>query len=65
VRNLRIGDRVCAYDYANPHGGFYAEYVAVDSQHLGRVPQHLDNLHAGALPTTGLTALQGIMITSM
>jgi NADPH:quinone reductase-like Zn-dependent oxidoreductase len=60
VRNLNIGDRVCAYDYANPHGGFYAEYAAVDSQRLGRVTKDLDILQAGALPTTGLTALQGI-----
>ncbi len=60
VRTLRLGDRVCAYDYANRKGGFYAQYVAVDTEHLGRVPQPLDHLQAGALPTTGLTALQGI-----
>jgi len=60
VRRFRIGDRVYAYDYANPKGGFYAEYVAVDANHAGRVPRRLDLLHAGATVTTGLTALQGI-----
>jgi NADPH:quinone reductase-like Zn-dependent oxidoreductase len=60
VRNVRLGERVWACDYANPKGGFYAEYVAVSVQHAGRVPQHLDLLQAGAAPTTGLTALQGI-----
>jgi NADPH:quinone reductase len=60
VRRFRIGDRVYAYDYANPKGGFYAEYVAVDANRAGRVPRRLDLLHAGATVTTGLTALQGI-----
>ncbi len=60
VRRFRIGERVYAYDYANPKGGFYAEYVAVDANHAGRVPRGLDLLHAGATVTTGLTALQGI-----
>ena len=60
VRRFRIGERVYAYDYANPKGGFYAEYVAVDANRAGRVPRRLDLLHAGATVTTGLTALQGI-----
>jgi NADPH:quinone reductase len=60
VRNVRLGERVWACDYANPKGGFYAEYVAVNVQHAGRVAKHLDLLQAGAAPTTGLTALQGI-----
>jgi NADPH:quinone reductase len=60
VRRFNLGDRLWACDYANPKGGFYAEYVAVDSQHAGRAPKHLDLLQAGAAATTGLTALQGI-----
>ena len=60
MRRFRIGERVYAYDYANPKGGFYAEYVAVDANHAGRVPRGLDLLHAGAAVTTGSTALQGI-----
>ena len=57
---FRIGDRVWAYHYANRKGGFYAEYVAVNASHVGRVPKHLDLLHAGGAATTGFTALQGI-----
>lgn len=60
VRRLRVGDRAWAVDYANPKGGFYAEYVAVDAGHAARVPRRLDLLHAGAAVATALTALQGI-----
>jgi NADPH:quinone reductase-like Zn-dependent oxidoreductase len=60
VRRFNVGERVWAYSYANPKGGFYAEYVAVKARDAGRVPKHLDPLQAGAAPTTGLTALQGI-----
>ena len=60
VRRFDIGDRLWAYHYANPKGGFYAEYVVVDAQRAGPVPKHLDRIQAGAGATTGLTALQGI-----
>lgn len=60
VRRFRAGDRVWAYDFLDRKGGFYAEYVAVDAEHVGRVPEQLDLLHAGAAAVTGLTALQGI-----
>jgi len=60
VRGVRPGDRVWACHYSNPKGGFYAEYVAVDVGSVGRAPEHLTLLEAGAAPTTGLTALQGI-----
>jgi NADPH:quinone reductase-like Zn-dependent oxidoreductase len=60
VRRLEIGDRVWAYAYGNPKGGFYAQYVAVDADNVARVPSHLTMLDAGAGAVTGLTALQGI-----
>jgi NADPH:quinone reductase-like Zn-dependent oxidoreductase len=60
VRRFDVGDRVWAYHYANPKGGFYAEYVAVDVAHVGNMPRRLDFEQAGAGATTGLTALQGI-----
>jgi NADPH:quinone reductase len=60
VRRFDVGDRVYAYRYANPKGGFYAQLVAVDADHVARVPRPLDLLQAGAAPATGLTALQGI-----
>jgi NADPH2:quinone reductase len=60
VRRLGIGDRVWAYAYENPKGGFYAQYAAVDADAVAPVPPVLDLLHAGAAATTGLTAHQGI-----
>ena len=60
VRRFRVGDRLWAYHYANPKGGFYAEYVAVDVRHAGPVPAHLDFLQAAAAATTGLTAIEGV-----
>jgi NADPH:quinone reductase-like Zn-dependent oxidoreductase len=60
VRRFDIGERVWAYHYANPKGGFYAEYVAVDVEHVGSMPRRLNFVEAGAGATTGLTALQGI-----
>jgi len=61
VRRLHLGDRVWAYEYGNPKGGFYAEYVAVDMDHVGLLPSRLTMLQGGAAAVTGLTALQGIV----
>ena len=60
VRGHVVGDRVYSYRFDNPKGGFYAEYVAVLAEYVGRVPESLDLESAGAIPATGLTALQGI-----
>ena len=60
VRRLKVGDKVYSYSWANPKGGFYAEYVAVAANKVAHVPRGLDLGHAGAIATIGLTALQGI-----
>jgi NADPH:quinone reductase len=60
ARRFRLGDRVWAYDAENRNGGFYAEYIAVDEGQAARVPDHLDDLQAGAGAVTGLTAHQGV-----
>lgn len=60
VRRLRAGDRVYAYSYDNPKGGFYAEYVAVAASKVAPVPKGLDPLEAGAVAVIALTALQGV-----
>jgi NADPH:quinone reductase-like Zn-dependent oxidoreductase len=57
---LRPGDRVYSYSWANPKGGFYAEYAAVPHERVARFPATLSMTEAGAVATTGLTALQGI-----
>jgi NADPH:quinone reductase-like Zn-dependent oxidoreductase len=59
VRRLHLDDRVWAYEYGNPKGGFYAEYVAVDMDHVGILPERLTFAQGGAAAATGLTALQG------
>jgi NADPH:quinone reductase-like Zn-dependent oxidoreductase len=60
VRRFKVGDRVWAYSFPNPKGGFYAEYVAVRADNVALVPRPLDLLHAGAATATGMTALQGV-----
>jgi NADPH:quinone reductase-like Zn-dependent oxidoreductase len=60
VRRLKTGDRVYGYSYGNPKVGFYAEYVAVAASRVAQIPKPLDMLHAGALPSIGLTALLGV-----
>ena len=60
VRRFKVGERVYASSFNNPKGGCYAEYVAVRGEYVARVPKLLDLKLAGAIPATGLTALQGI-----
>jgi NADPH:quinone reductase-like Zn-dependent oxidoreductase len=60
VRRFASGDIVYSYSFANPKGGFYAEYVAVVAERVGRPPDVLSLKEAGAVATTGLTALQGV-----
>jgi NADPH:quinone reductase-like Zn-dependent oxidoreductase len=60
VRHLAIGDRVYSYSFANPKGGFYAEYVAVAAENAAHIPSTLSMKEAGSAATVGLTALQGI-----
>lgn len=49
------GDKVAALTF---DGGCYAEYVAVDTNLLAKVPEALTLKQAGALPCAGQTALQ-------
>jgi NADPH:quinone reductase-like Zn-dependent oxidoreductase len=60
VRRLKTGDEVYAYSFNNPKGGFYAEYIVVPANDAAKIPEGLDLKRAGAIPTTGLTALQGV-----
>src|SRR2546430_3102519 len=60
VRRFKKGERVWAYEFVNRRGGFYAEYVAGQADHVPRVPENLDLRPAGAAAGTGLTALHGI-----
>jgi NADPH:quinone reductase-like Zn-dependent oxidoreductase len=60
VRHIQLGDRVYAYEFGNRQGGFYAEFAAARAEHVSRVPKRFDLRDAGAVATTGLTALQGV-----
>ena len=60
VRRFEVDDRVWAYEFGDPQGGFYAEFVAVNAEHVGPAPESLTLLEAGASAVTGLTALQGV-----
>jgi len=60
VKRFKKGDRVYSYSYGSPKGGFYAEYVAVAASKVAPIPSPLDFVQAGAVPTIGLTALQGV-----
>jgi NADPH:quinone reductase-like Zn-dependent oxidoreductase len=60
VHRLKPGEAVYAYSFANSKGGFYADYVVVSAERVAPVPKGLTLREAGAIPTTGLTAIQGI-----
>ena len=60
VRRFTPGDIVYAYGFGDPKGGFYAEYVAIAAERVGHPPKILSMREAGALATTGLTAVQGV-----
>ena len=60
ARDFEVGERVWAYSYMNPKGGFYADYVFVEANHVGHVPPALDLVRTGMSMVTALTALQGV-----
>jgi NADPH:quinone reductase len=60
VRGFKLQDEVYAYSFANPKGGFYAEFVAVPAASARHRPSRLSLEESGAIGATGLTALQGV-----
>ena len=60
VRRFKVGDAVYAVSFEDPTRRLYAEYVVVAAEQVAPVPAPLDLRKAGAMPITGLTALQGI-----
>lgn len=59
VDNFQIGDRVFSR-LPLDHIGAFAEYVAVDSQALAKVPDYLSDEEAAAVPLTALTIMQAL-----
>ena len=60
VNGFKEGDRVYAAVLANPKGGFYAEFVAVNADNVSQVPDKLPTEQAGVMPSDAMTALQGL-----
>ena len=59
VDNFQVGDRVFGR-LPLDHIGAFAEYVAVDSQALAKVPDYLSDEEAAAVPLTALTIMQAL-----
>jgi NADPH:quinone reductase len=60
VKELKPGDRVYAFAFLNPKGGFYAEYAAIKVDDVSRIPGELITQQAGAMPVDAMTALRGL-----
>ncbi|ANY71155.1 zinc-binding dehydrogenase [Paenibacillus ihbetae] len=60
VSSLDLGDQVYAPAFLNPHGGFYAEYAAVDAKYVSRIPDGLTMQEAAVISGVGITALRGL-----
>ncbi|MCL5278778.1 MAG: NADP-dependent oxidoreductase [Planctomycetes bacterium] len=60
VRRFHEGDRVYALTIANPKGGFYAEYTAVQEDNVSLIPGNVPTDQAGAMPWDAMTALRGL-----
>ena len=59
VNSFQVGDRVFGR-LPLDHIGAFAEYVAVDSQALAKVPDYLSDEEAAAVPLTALTIMQAL-----
>jgi NADPH2:quinone reductase len=60
VKRFKVGDKVYAYTFDNPKGGFYAQYAAVPEGAAAPMPATLSMTEAGGLAGCGLTALAGL-----
>jgi len=60
VSRFKEGDRVYAAALANPKGGFYAQYTAVNEDNVSLIPGNLTIEQAAVLPTDAATALTGL-----
>lgn len=60
AQRFRVGDRVYAWGFMNPKGGFFAEYAAISEEEVEAIPDGMSIDEAGALAVDGLTALAGV-----
>lgn len=60
VGNFAKGDKVYASGFLNPKGGFYAEFVAIDSKYVSKITDSITLQEASIIAGVGLTALRGL-----
>ena len=60
VKKFKVGDRVYAWGFGNPKGGFFAEYAVVSQNDAALIPPTISLEEAGVLAVDGLTALEGL-----
>lgn len=60
ARRFHRRNRVYAYGFLNPKGGFFAEYAVLPENEVSAIPPTLSLEQAGALAVDGLTALAGL-----
>src|ERR1044072_9422588 len=60
VSDFKMGDRVYALELANPKGGFYAEYAAINADNVSKIPGQLTMEQVTVLPSDAVTALTGL-----
>ncbi len=60
VSDVTLGDWVYAPGFLNPKGGFYAEYAAVESRYVSRIPDGFAVQEAAVISGVGITALRGL-----
>jgi NADPH2:quinone reductase len=60
VHRFNLRDRVYAWGFLNPKGGFFAEYAVVPEEDVSSVPPSLSTEEAAVLAVDGLTALAGL-----
>ncbi len=64
VKGFQKGDRVFAR-LPLDHPGAFAEFAAIDSQAIAKVPAYLSSEEAAAIPLTALTAMQAFELLNV
>ncbi|MCC9608747.1 NAD(P)-dependent alcohol dehydrogenase [Blastopirellula sp. JC732] len=54
-----VGEQVCGYA-PSPPGGCYAEFVAIDAEHVLRKPENLSPIEGASIPLAASTAWQAL-----
>src|SRR4051812_47345017 len=61
VKKFQPGERVYAWGFGNPKGGFFAEYAVVNQNDAAKIPRNISSLESAALAVDGITAYEGLV----